>query len=103
MPTRRLLHKAALATLASSVVPLTPLFAQGMPALPGTIKIIVVVPAGASMDNIARLVADRLKDSLKRNVVVPVGGTPAEFRQLILSERARWGPVAKAANIKVDS
>lgn len=46
-------------------------------ALPGTIKILVVVPPGASMDNIARLVADRLKDSVKRNVLVDYkpGGT----------------------------
>ena len=32
----------------------------------------------------------------------PTGGTPEEFRQLALSERARWEPVARAANIKVD-
>jgi tripartite-type tricarboxylate transporter receptor subunit TctC len=46
-------------------------------SLPATMKIIVVVPPGASMDNIARLVADRLKDSVKRNVLVEykAGGT----------------------------
>lgn len=32
----------------------------------------------------------------------PTGGSPQEFRQLVLSERARWEPVARAANIKVD-
>jgi len=95
MPTRRLLHKAALATLASSVAPLTPLFAQGTLALPGTIKIIVVVPAGASMDNIARLVADRLKDSLKRNVVVDykVGGTGLVASQFMKTTEPDGGHV----------
>jgi hypothetical protein len=32
----------------------------------------------------------------------PTGGTPDEFRRLVLSERSRWAPVAKAANIKVE-
>jgi tripartite-type tricarboxylate transporter receptor subunit TctC len=32
----------------------------------------------------------------------PVGGTPDEFRKLVLSERSRWAPVAKAANMKVE-
>ncbi|RYF18037.1 MAG: hypothetical protein EOO30_04315 [Comamonadaceae bacterium] len=47
---------------------------QGLPA---TLRIIVVVPPGATMDNVARIVADRLKDSLKRTVLVEYrpGGT----------------------------
>ena len=32
----------------------------------------------------------------------PAGGTPDEFRRLILSERARWAPVAREANIGND-
>jgi hypothetical protein len=32
----------------------------------------------------------------------PVGGTPEEFRKLVLSGRSRWAPVAKAANMKVE-
>jgi tripartite-type tricarboxylate transporter receptor subunit TctC len=32
----------------------------------------------------------------------PAGGTPEEFRKLILSERARWEPVAREANVKID-
>ncbi|QJW84799.1 hypothetical protein HK414_17695 [Ramlibacter terrae] len=46
-------------------------------SLPQTLRFIVVVPPGASMDNVTRLVADRLKDTLKRNVLVEYkpGGT----------------------------
>jgi tripartite-type tricarboxylate transporter receptor subunit TctC len=46
-------------------------------ALPSTVRFIVVVPPGATMDNVTRLVADRLKDRIKRNVLVDYkpGGT----------------------------
>jgi tripartite-type tricarboxylate transporter receptor subunit TctC len=32
----------------------------------------------------------------------PVGSTPAQFRALINGEIARWAPVIKAANVKVN-
>ena len=32
----------------------------------------------------------------------PIGGTPEEFAELIRSERERWGPVIKRANIRTD-
>ena len=55
--------------------------------LPDVIKIIVVVPPGASMDSIARVVADRLKDSLKRTVLVEYkpGGTGLVASQFLKS------------------
>lgn len=46
-------------------------------ALAGTIKLIVVVPPGATMDNVTRLVAEGLRERTKRNVLVDYkpGGT----------------------------
>jgi tripartite-type tricarboxylate transporter receptor subunit TctC len=32
----------------------------------------------------------------------PVGNSPAEFRARIEGEIGRWGPVIKAANVKVN-
>ncbi|TFZ02653.1 hypothetical protein EZ313_15460 [Ramlibacter henchirensis] len=56
-------------------------------ALPNTVRIIVVVPPGASMDNVARVTAERLKDSLKRNVIVEYkpGGTGLVASQFLKS------------------
>lgn len=68
MPTRRqILHAATAATAAALGAPCLGLAATH---LPDTIRIIVVVPPGASMDNVARLVAERLKPVLKRQVLV---------------------------------
>ena len=36
-------------------------------------------------------------------VIVPVGGTPAEFHKKVLSDRARWAPVIKDSGIKMDA
>ena len=75
--------------------------AQG---LPSTLKVIVVVPPGATMDNVARIVADRLKDSLKRNVLVDYkpGGTGLVAGQFMKSTdpdgaHVLFAPVSVAA------
>ena len=54
--------------------------------LPSTMRFIVVVPPGASMDNVTRLVADRMREVSRRNVLVEYkpGGTglvAAQFLQ----------------------
>lgn len=99
MATRRHLVKALGAAAAVSFAPLVR--AQ---QLPGTIKIIVVVPPGASMDNVARLVADRLKDTLRRNVIVDYkpGGTGLVAAQFLKASEPdgsyiMFAPIAVAA------
>lgn len=95
---RKLIQACAAATTAG----LTPLVRGQQP--PGTVKIIVVVPAGASMDNVARLVADKLKDRLKRNVIVEYrpGGTGLVAAQFLKSTEPDgsyllFAPIAVAA------
>ena len=69
MPTRRqILHAATAATATAALG--APCLGLAATQLPDTIRIIVVVPPGASMDNVARLVAERLKPVLKRQVLV---------------------------------
>ncbi|MEY2618780.1 MAG: hypothetical protein RL522_1782 [Pseudomonadota bacterium] len=84
-----MLNRRQLATgLAASVgLAATGLKAQG---LPSTIRFIVVVPPGASMDNITRLVADRMRETTKRNVVVEYkpGGTGLVAAQFLQSTPA---------------
>jgi len=43
-----------------------------------------------------------VRDKLATQLMVPVGSTPEQFRALIDNEIARWGPVIKAADVKVN-
>jgi tripartite-type tricarboxylate transporter receptor subunit TctC len=43
-----------------------------------------------------------IRDKLATQLMEPIGNTPAEFRARIDGEIARWAPVIKAANIKVN-
>ena len=43
-----------------------------------------------------------IRDKLAAQLMEPIGNTPAEFRARIESEIARWAPVIKAADIKVN-
>ena len=43
-----------------------------------------------------------IRDKLAAQLMEPVGNSPAEFRARIDGEIVRWGPVIKAANIKVN-
>ena len=45
---------------------------------------------------------DAVREKLAAQLMEPVGSSPAEFRARIDSEIGRWGPVIKAANIKVN-
>ncbi len=43
-----------------------------------------------------------LREKLATQLMEPVGSSPAEFRARIDAEIARWAPVIRAANIKVN-
>jgi tripartite-type tricarboxylate transporter receptor subunit TctC len=43
-----------------------------------------------------------IREKLAAQLMEPIGSSPAEFRARIDSEIARWAPVIKAANIKVN-
>src|SRR3954471_9678385 len=43
-----------------------------------------------------------VREKLATQLMVPIGNSPAEFRARIEGEIVRWGPVIKAANIKVN-
>jgi tripartite-type tricarboxylate transporter receptor subunit TctC len=70
----------------------------------------LIAPAGtpqAILDKIQREVVEaiqspELKAKFATQFMEPVGDTPAQFRALIDSDIARWTPVIKAANIKVN-
>jgi tripartite-type tricarboxylate transporter receptor subunit TctC len=70
----------------------------------------MLAPAATSQDVVRRLNAEYGKiiadpEMVKRmiaNGYEPVGGPPEKFGELIHAELAKWAPVVKRANIKVD-
>lgn len=70
----------------------------------------LIAPGGTSpalLDAINKDVVEIIKqpavvEKLATQVMEPVGSSPAEFRALINSEVARWAPVIKAADVKVN-
>jgi tripartite-type tricarboxylate transporter receptor subunit TctC len=70
----------------------------------------LIAPGGTPPAIIAKInkeVAEVIKlpavrEKLATQLMEPVGNSPAEFRAFINGEIARWAPVIKAANIKVN-
>ena len=68
----------------------------------------VFVPAGTPADVVTKLNADLnavLRDkeaagALEKVGFTPVGGTPAQFRQLVAATIEKWGKVVQAAGVK---
>lgn len=92
-------------------LPNVPTLAQsGFPAVLGEPWIGLVAPARTPSDVVDRLnreitatlqTAD-LRDRLERLSLVPVLGSPAQFRTLIRDEHARWGAAIREAGLKLD-
>jgi tripartite-type tricarboxylate transporter receptor subunit TctC len=53
-------------------------------------------------DVVAIIKSPVVRDKLAAQLMEPVGSTPEQFRALIDGEIARWAPVIKAANIKIN-
>jgi tripartite-type tricarboxylate transporter receptor subunit TctC len=70
----------------------------------------LIAPAGTPEAVIAKIHREvveairspELKAKFAAQIMEPVGNSPAEFKALIESELARWTPIVKAANIKVN-
>jgi tripartite-type tricarboxylate transporter receptor subunit TctC len=72
---------------------------NGLIAPGGTPKAIV---DKINADVVALLKEPAVRDKLAAQMMEPAGSTPAQFRALIDGEIARWAPVIKAANVKVN-
>lgn len=70
----------------------------------------ILAPAGTPREIIGRLNAElnkiisapAMRDRMIGLGYEPVGGTPEEFAKFIQSELAKWAPVVKAANVRID-
>ncbi len=72
---------------------------MGLIAPGGTPKAIV---DAINKDVIAILKLQNIRDKLAVQLMQPVGSSPEEFRKQIDGEIARWAPIIKAANVKVN-
>lgn len=95
----------------SIAVPAVPTFAEaGLPGYDASTWNGILVPAGTPRAVIDRLHGELAKilhtpnvfDRLSADGPVAVGNTPEEFAAYINAERAKWGPVVRAANIKIE-
>jgi tripartite-type tricarboxylate transporter receptor subunit TctC len=72
---------------------------MGLIAPGGTPKPMV---AAINKDVAAIIKTPEVREKLAAQLMVPVGNSPEEFRARIDSEIDRWGPVIKAADVKVN-
>jgi tripartite-type tricarboxylate transporter receptor subunit TctC len=101
---------AVTTTKRQDTAPNVPTIAEaGVPGYDMSSWFAFVVPAKTPPEIIRRMNADTvkvlaepaIKARLDKLGVVIVGSTPEEFGTLLKEEMAKWGPVIKAANIKV--
>ena len=95
----------------SNAVPEVPTFAQsGLPNYDASSWNGISVPAGTPRPIVEKLAAEIIRimktpgvlDRLAADGTVPIGSTPEEFAAYVKSERTKWGPVVRAANIKIE-
>ncbi len=94
----------------SKLMPQVPTIAEkGLPGYEGILWIGMMAPKGTPQAVIDKLAAaskaaanaPEVSARLDRDGVEPVGGTPAEFRDLIARELKQWRELAESANIKL--
>jgi tripartite-type tricarboxylate transporter receptor subunit TctC len=70
----------------------------------------LIAPAGTPDATVARIArevaavitAPDIREKMSAQLMEPIPGTPAEFRARIDADLARWAPVIKAANIRIN-
>jgi tripartite-type tricarboxylate transporter receptor subunit TctC len=70
----------------------------------------LIAPGGTPRELVAKISKDvvaiikepAVREKLAAQLMEPVGSSPEEFRALIQNEIARWAPVIKAADVKVN-
>ena len=70
----------------------------------------ILIPAGTPREIVGRLntelnkiiAAPAMRERMIGLGYEPVGGKPEKFGEFIQSELAKWAPVVKAANVRID-
>ena len=91
----RLLSLLACAGLLAVAVP-----APAQEKMDKPVRILVGFAPGGTADLIARVVADKLKDTIGQPVIVD--NRPGAAGRIVASDYAKWGPIVKASGFTAD-
>lgn len=94
----------------SAFAPDIPAMGEVLPGVTAGLRFVLMAPKGTSREITGQLhaaVADSLKEAEMRDILKKAGfeaftTTPEETGTLLRQEYERWGPVLKAANIRLD-
>jgi tripartite-type tricarboxylate transporter receptor subunit TctC len=94
----------------SALMPDVPALSEALPGYEGVLWMGLIAPAGTPkpvIDKLAAAVkravsAADIAERLKRDDILPAGGGPQEFAELIHREIAQWRELAKSANITLE-
>jgi tripartite-type tricarboxylate transporter receptor subunit TctC len=83
---------------------------QGYPAVQSMAWNGLLAPAGTPESVLDRINADinalliepSVRETLRKQGLIPGGGTPSEFAAMIEQESGKWGPVISEAKIRLD-
>ena len=104
----------ALATPSAKRIPELPdlptMIESGYPSVVSTSWTGLLAPAGTSADIVTKLngqinqglKSPELAGPLAKISSAPLGGTPADFTNLMKADLARWAPVVKSLNLKTN-
>ena len=95
----------------SEVAPNLPTMAEaGLPGVQASLRFVLMAPAGTPKEAIAKLQTAvamivkeaEVREALNRQGFDPLGTTAEETAATLRQDYDRWGPILKAANIKLD-
>ncbi|HEY8612340.1 MAG TPA: tripartite tricarboxylate transporter substrate binding protein [Roseomonas sp.] len=94
----------------SAALPDVPALAEFLPGFAATGWYAVVAPAAVAPEIIGKIQSDvatilrdpEMRQRLAPDGAVPVGNTPAAFRDFIQQDRHRWGAVIRTANVQLE-
>jgi tripartite-type tricarboxylate transporter receptor subunit TctC len=82
----------------------------GLPGVQASLRFVLMAPAGTPKEAIAKLQTAvavivkeaEIREALNRQGFDPLGTTAEETAATLRQDYDRWGPILKAANIKLD-
>jgi tripartite-type tricarboxylate transporter receptor subunit TctC len=94
----------------SPVLPQVPAIAEVVPGYQSEVWYLVAAPAGTPRDVVTRLnnefvkalAAPAIRQQFEGDGIVAIGNTPAEAREFVRAEIAKWARVVKTSGVRVD-
>jgi tripartite-type tricarboxylate transporter receptor subunit TctC len=93
-----------------AVLPNVPAIGEAVPGYRSEVWYLVAAPAGTPKEIVARLNAElaqvlktpAVRQALEADANAVIGNSPAEAREFVRAEIAKWGRVVKAVGVRVD-